>query len=117
MRGHIDKILALTRGTLPGDGNQPVHLTHVQDLVAFVALALARGLRGTFNLCKTLDCTQKTFLDRLCAHYQLNPIQWSPSMPMFQHMIMPSVIHTDRLRGLPYALDENRYAMESLLRE
>src|SRR5262249_44636613 len=107
MRGHVDKILALTKGVLPGDGGRPVHLTHVQDLVAVVALALARGLRGTFNVCKTLDCTQKTFYDRLCASYQLTPIQWVPSMPIFKHMMLPTVIHTDRLHGLPYALDES----------
>ena len=117
MKGHVEKIRTFTRGILPGDGSQSVHLTHVQDLVDFTEFAIEEKLRGSFNLCKTLSMSRRDFYEKLCEHYGTQPIRWSAEMEGIVHMMLPLVIHTDRLGGLHFSLDEKNYDMEFLLEE
>lgn len=117
MKGHLEKIIALTNGVLPGDGKQPVHLTHVQDLVAFVEYAIEKDLRGTFNLCRTLGCDRKKFYEILCDNYQTKAIEWSQNMAGVRHMIVPKLINTENLNRLAFSLKESHYEMDFLLNE
>ena len=117
MKGHLEKIMAITSGVLPGDGTQPVCLTHVQDLVSFTGFVIDKNLKGTFNICNTLDFNRKIFYETLCDYYKVKPVVWSQNTETIKHMLLPKVINTYRLQQLPFSLDESHYEIESILEE
>jgi O-methyltransferase involved in polyketide biosynthesis/nucleoside-diphosphate-sugar epimerase len=117
MKGHLEKIMAITTGVLPGDGTQPVCLTHVQDLVSFTEFVIDKNLKGTFNICNTLNFDRKIFYETLCDYYKVKPLIWSQNTESIKHMLLPKVINTYRLQQLPFSLDESHYKIESILKE
>lgn len=114
---HMEKIFRLTSGVLPGDGNIPMFLTHLKDVIAFVKKAIKSDLKGIYNLCYTLPHTQKEFYDILCDHYGKPKIHWNKEQKIFGNMMLPEKIDISRLKKVDFNLEEKNYSLESIYKE
>jgi hypothetical protein len=116
LRGHYEKVVTFTGGRLHGDGSQPVHVTHVDDLVDATVALLRCELTGTFNVVETLPLDQRRFHAAMAAHFDRPDIHWLGNGPGAGNLLLPPTVSTTRLYEIPgYTRQRSRYALEALL--
>jgi nucleoside-diphosphate-sugar epimerase len=54
---------------IEGDGQRLINQVHRDDIAAALALLLARGARGIFNICDDEPMTQRALYARLAEHF------------------------------------------------
>ena len=65
--------------SLPGTGDSITNLVHRDDVVGSILHAIAKGLRGVYNVCGDTHVTRKDFYDRICLSEGITPLAWDPS--------------------------------------
>ena len=90
-KSHYDKILRLTKGVLPGTGDYPVNITHVDLLSEFICKSITENIQGTFNLCSTLDYNRKELYNRISESYNLPKITWDSLKTPFPQLDQPRI--------------------------
>ena len=65
--------------TLPGKGDRVINWIHRDDIVGAIELARLNELEGIYNLVDDSQLTVKEQIERVCLHYGMPPVHWTPS--------------------------------------
>jgi len=95
----LQRVEKLQGKKAPGDGSQPAHLIHVEDVARAIVFATQHPLEGIYNLCDGEKISRKELYDQLCHHYGMSPIIFDPSLPTSHHSGKKQVSNEKILRA------------------
>lgn len=74
----LQRVERLQEKKAPGDGSQPAHLIHVEDVARAIVFAITYPLDGIYNLCDQEKISRKELYDKVCIQYHLPQVEWDP---------------------------------------
>jgi nucleoside-diphosphate-sugar epimerase len=75
-----NRLRRIAGAKLPGNGENLVHRTHIDDIVSGVEFARQNQLDGIYNLVNDVAVPIRGMLDSMCEEYGLPKVVWDPSM-------------------------------------
>jgi nucleoside-diphosphate-sugar epimerase len=98
----VDMFGGLAGMTMAGKGDRFINWIHRDDIIGAIEFARLNELEGIYNLVDDSQMTVKEQVKRVCAHYDLPPVQWDPSKLSLQRKSLQVSNH--KLKSAGYDL-------------
>lgn len=103
----LESKLRMSQGKeLPSDGSNPVNLSHVDDVINFIAFAIKSDIQGVYNLVAEEHPSRKELYSKLSHLYHLKMPVFNANLP--QRHGRSKIVTSNKIRSTGWAPEFDR---------